>query len=190
MFEGKRYHASLLVEGEAEILVTNPHIIVFLGNALGGALLLLAAGGLGYLTMRIDSTWPAFLSEFMIWGALAFTIIGVAIVLWQYICWRSVEYIITTQRVINVRGVISKHTFDSRLDSINDLRLSQSILGRLLNYGNLEVMTGNDENGDVYECISRPRSFLRVLEQQREERYKSYRQSQINGVRYGLQRER
>jgi uncharacterized membrane protein YdbT with pleckstrin-like domain len=69
-------------------------------------------------------------------------ILFVAGVLWLALVvarWRSEAYLVTNRRVIKVIGVINKHSADSALEMINDAVLDQSLLGRLLGYGDLGI---------------------------------------------------
>lgn len=63
---------------------------------------------------------------------------------WEVLQWWSEEYLITDRRVLQTEGIINKRTSDSALEKVNDVVLVQSFFGRLLGYGDLEVVTGSD----------------------------------------------
>ena len=58
--------------------------------------------------------------------------------------WWNRQYIITSLRVIQISGVINKNLTDSSLEKVNDVKLSQSIVGRLFDYGNVEILTASE----------------------------------------------
>jgi len=45
--------------------------------------------------------------------------------------WRNKAYIVTNRRVIQISGVFNKDVVDSSLEKVNDIKMSQSFLGRL-----------------------------------------------------------
>ncbi len=70
--------------------------------------------------------------------------------------WRSRKYVVTNWRVIQISGVFNKEVTDSSLDKINDIKLEQSFLGRLLDYGDLEILTASELGVDQFTHISQP----------------------------------
>jgi uncharacterized membrane protein YdbT with pleckstrin-like domain len=77
--------------------------------------------------------------------------------------WRAQEYIITTRRVLKVEGLLDKKSGDSSLDKINDAILSQGLLARLLHYGNLEILTANEEAIDRYTMLANAVAFKKAM---------------------------
>lgn len=77
----------------------------------------------------------------------------------RFAAWRSEEYIVTTRRIMQTRGVLTKHVFDSSLDKINDVMLSQTVLGRMFNYGDLEILTGSEIGINKLSRIQEPVKF-------------------------------
>jgi uncharacterized membrane protein YdbT with pleckstrin-like domain len=51
----------------------------------------------------------------------------------------TTELAVTDQRIISKFGFISRTTFELPLDRVTTLNVLQTVLGRLLNYGDLEV---------------------------------------------------
>jgi hypothetical protein len=74
------------------------------------------------------------------WGYLLL-LIPAARIAWGFFAWRLNVYAITNRRVFEVGGVINKKVEDSSLEKLTDVVLTQSLLGRLLDYGNIEVLT-------------------------------------------------
>jgi uncharacterized membrane protein YdbT with pleckstrin-like domain len=74
------------------------------------------------------------------WLLLALLIPGARIV-WGFLSWKMNVYVLTNRRVIESTGVLSKRVADSSLEKLTDIVLKQSILGRMLNYGDIIVLT-------------------------------------------------
>jgi uncharacterized membrane protein YdbT with pleckstrin-like domain len=108
-------------------------------------------------------------------GRLCFWL-GAAVVVsavFDVLRWRTAEYIVTDQRVLNVEGVLTKSTLDSPLDSIDDVLLVQSALGRLLDYGNLAIVRGAVDGGNRLPDLAHPVVFKKALMVARQQRVQS-----------------
>jgi hypothetical protein len=89
-------------------------------------------------------------------GSLAF--IGLKI--WS---WRNQEYLVTTRRVIKAEGIFNKNMGDSSLEKVNDAHLTQSWVGRIFDYGTLDILTAAEdaerEMLNDFEMIAEPVQF-------------------------------
>jgi uncharacterized membrane protein YdbT with pleckstrin-like domain len=72
------------------------------------------------------------------------------------IIWTSRQYIVTDWRVIQISGVFSKEVTDSSLEKVNDVKLEQSFLGRLLDYGDLEILTASELGVNRFTHVGQP----------------------------------
>ncbi len=90
--------------------------------------------------------------------------------LFRYLFWKNKIYLVTNYRVLKVEGVISKSHVDASLDKINDMALSQSLLGRIFNYGDLAISTANETAGVTYHLLDKPIEFKRLALMSREAR--------------------
>jgi len=86
---------------------------------------------------------------------------------WEFLQWWAEEYLITTTRVVQTEGLINKHTKDSALEKINDITLNQSVVGRILNYGDLAIITGSDMGTNVLKRLANPVEFKKTLLEQK-----------------------
>ncbi len=86
---------------------------------------------------------------------------------WEFLQWWAEEYLITTHRVVQTEGLINKHTKDSALEKINDITLNQSVLGRLLGYGDLAIITGSDMGTNMLKRLAKPVEFKKTLLEQK-----------------------
>lgn len=81
----------------------------------------------------------------------------------DYLRWNNEQYIVTDQRVIQIRGVLNKDVIDSSLDKINDVELRQSWLGRIFDYGTIEILTASDVGINEMRRIAHPLDFKRAM---------------------------
>jgi uncharacterized membrane protein YdbT with pleckstrin-like domain len=78
-------------------------------------------------------------------------LIGVAIwrVLVPFARWLTTQYVFTSRRIIVRRGLVTKQGRDMPLNKVNNVSFNVSLMGRILNYGALEVESASDD-GDLY----------------------------------------
>jgi uncharacterized membrane protein YdbT with pleckstrin-like domain len=97
--------------------------------------------------------------------AILITLIGGIIVLaWRWWWWRTQEFVITNYRLVLAWGVLSKNSSDSSLEKINDAQLEISVLGRLLDYGTLKVLTAAPLQGaDLLDRLNHATDFKKAM---------------------------
>jgi hypothetical protein len=88
---------------------------------------------------------------------------GIAVFVWTAIRYVNQEYVLTNRRVIQVEGVLNRKSMDSSLEKINDAVLSQSFFGRMLDFGDLKVLTASDSAIDSMHMIRRPVAFKKAM---------------------------
>jgi hypothetical protein len=79
---------------------------------------------------------------------------------WQ--TWRAEWIIVTRRRIIRVRGVpeTTKSEASLRLDRISGAVLEQTVLGKILNYGSIELEApGQHPDVRILETVARPHAF-------------------------------
>lgn len=75
------------------------------------------------------------------------------------------EYGVTTKRVLGKTGFIWRESLDIVLAKVEAVRLYQTILGRLLNYGSIEV-TGTGGTEEILRYIPNPLQFRNCIQEQ------------------------
>ena len=102
-------------------------------------------------------------------NGVAAAVVGVVVlaallyVLAQLVRLRSNEYILTTHRLIEQYGILSKRSVDSYLSKINNVEHSQSLWGRLLGFGDVMVDTASKDGITVFPRIAHPIEFKRAI---------------------------
>ena len=90
---------------------------------------------------------------------LVFNIIPIWNFVRIFLSWLTEEYIVTTRRIIQTEGVINKSVIDSSLEKINDVTLTQSVMGRIMDFGDLEILTGSEIGINKLHRIQSPVRF-------------------------------
>lgn len=96
-------------------------------------------------------TWAFFLSDKSI---IRWIVAGAAvyIFIWQvalpFLRWLTTQYVFTSRRIIVRRGLLTKQGRDMPLAKINNVSFQVGVIGRILNYGTLEIESASDD-GDL-----------------------------------------
>jgi uncharacterized membrane protein YdbT with pleckstrin-like domain len=163
------YPQELLNSHEKIVVDNHPHWLYFLEPALGAvaALFLLAVFGF--------KTSGGVRSVFV--TLLLLVIVGLAVwALVRLINWRSVEFVVTTDRVIFRSGVFAKHGIEIPLARVNNVNFSQGILERLVGAGNLMIESGGEDGQSHFTDVREPQQIQRIIHEQIEQ----YRQRRMS----------
>jgi hypothetical protein len=151
------YADTLLANNEQIVLRTRQHPIALLRAAARGLLLWLIA-----IVIVGAVTWFSItggLQTIASLIALLLFVVGLAQVVWKWLHWWTDEYIVTNRRLLKVSGLLNKESADSSLEKINDAILSISMFGRVLNYGDLEILTAAEQTVDKYQMLNGAKQF-------------------------------
>jgi uncharacterized membrane protein YdbT with pleckstrin-like domain len=88
---------------------------------------------------------------------------GLAVFAWTGLRYVGREYVLTNRRVIEVEGVLTRSATDSALEKINDAGLSQSVLGRMFDYGDVTVLTASESGIMRMRMIRSPIDFKKAM---------------------------
>ena len=87
--------------------------------------------------------------------AYALALVGVALLIQQWFRWWVTEIAVTNRRVIYKKGLIRRQTNEMNMDKVESVQIDQSILGRMLDYGNVKIL-GTGEGFETLSTIARP----------------------------------
>jgi uncharacterized membrane protein YdbT with pleckstrin-like domain len=89
---------------------------------------------------------------------LAIAIAGLwLIVVW--IRWQSISYTLTDQRIKIESGVFGRQSKMIPIDRVQDCSTRQSLLGRMLGYGRVEVDAAGAQGAEVLDHLPNPGTF-------------------------------
>jgi uncharacterized membrane protein YdbT with pleckstrin-like domain len=77
--------------------------------------------------------------------------------------WTSLKYVVTNLRVIQVAGIFNKNVTDSSLEKVNDIKMDQTFLGRIFNFGDIEILTASELGVNQFKQIGNPIRFKTTL---------------------------
>lgn len=148
-FEGQR-------SGEEVLCVFRRHIL----TSFKGVLFFVFMAVFGVLPMIV---WKDNSHMFMVW--IAFIIIGLLGMLYSYMLWYFSFYLLTTERLRQVRqkGLFNRSVVDLDLENIDSVSFGVAgVFGTIFNYGTILVQT---EAGDLtLSTINKPETVYNELE--------------------------
>jgi hypothetical protein len=97
------------------------------------------------------------------WVTLILFVGGIAVAIWTALRYINQEYVLTNRRVIQVEGVLNRNSTDSSLEKINDAVLSQSVFGRIFDFGDLTVLTASESGIDKMKMLRKPIVFKKAM---------------------------
>jgi uncharacterized membrane protein YdbT with pleckstrin-like domain len=153
------YVDRLLAPGETILYRSLRHWIVLL-RWIAGALALAVLGGL-MIVLYGWASWAG--ASAGAWFGAGLVTLAVLFALPAMLRYASEVYVVTDRRVLRVDGVFRKQALDSGLAKINDVHLTQSVAGRLLGYGTLEIITASDVGINRFEYLPRPMAFKKAM---------------------------
>jgi uncharacterized membrane protein YdbT with pleckstrin-like domain len=150
-----RYIDEILQPGERVLYSTNAHWVFYL-PALG---LWIIALGLFILQRNTLNSGLG-----LLWLVLSVAVALVALYATARAAFHrwTTETDVTDLRVVHKEGFVSRRTFDMSLDKVESVDVNQSILGRMLDYGNVSVL-GVGEGRETMKTIARPLAFRNAI---------------------------
>lgn len=101
------------------------------------------------------------------WTGLLIAVAGTIVAGVQYVNWANTRYVITSTELYEKRGVVSREVTQFRLDRVQNTSLRQSVVGRILGYGDLTVYTAGSSDPELtLERLPRPQRATVVLSEQ------------------------
>jgi uncharacterized membrane protein YdbT with pleckstrin-like domain len=146
-----RYIDQILQPGERVLYSTNAHWIFYL-PAIGAWIV---AAVLFILSRSITTEGLVLLC------LTASALVAIAALYWTIKAWFhrwTTETDVTNLRVVHKTGFITRKTFEMSLDKVESVDVEQSILGRILNYGDVTIL-GVGEGRQTISTIASPLAF-------------------------------
>lgn len=149
----------LLNDGEELVLDLRPH---WLAIALP-SLALVAATVFGLLAALAD------LHPVLLWLALVLIVASVLNFLVRLLGWSNTNFVLTSDRVITRRGVLTKSGIEIPLERINTVFFDQRLIERLVGAGDLAIESAGERGSETFENIRKPAIVQREIYVQMEE---------------------
>ncbi len=151
------YLKRLLSKNEQIILIARQHWLVLAGEILSESVLTLA------LIALITLIWQWWVKD--AWVAFGYLLLLLPLIsLWRDVLkWANRQFVVTNRRVIQLEGVLHKDITDSSLEKVNDVKMVQSLWGRIFDYGDIEILTASDLGVNLFKRINAPIKFKTVM---------------------------
>jgi uncharacterized membrane protein YdbT with pleckstrin-like domain len=150
-----RYIDDILQPGEKVLYSTNAHWIFYFPAIAAWAVAIVL-----FLLAR------ATITEGIILLCLAASAaVAIAALYWTVKAWFhrwTTETDVTNLRVVHKTGFVKRRTFEMSLDKVESVDVNQSILGRILNYGDVTIL-GVGEGKETISTIASPLEFRNYI---------------------------
>lgn len=150
------YPTKLLAPGESIKFQMRPH-----WRALIGPIIVLILDAFLGIFLLVITPW-AWL-KWVIGAAMVFFIIWPTLV--HFLRWVSTDYVFTDRRVIVRSGVLTKRGRDVPLSKINNVSFTVPALGRILNFGYLDIQSAGENDGLTIKDVPNVESIQRDVYQ-------------------------
>lgn len=98
------------------------------------------------------------------YGPLVFTAAGLWLAVGTYLNWVRLLYVITDEEIYVKHGLVSRDVTQVRLDRIQNTAYNQSILQRILGYGNIRIYTAGTSTEDLtFQNVPNPERIKGIL---------------------------
>jgi len=151
------YLKKLLGEREEVLLVTRRHWFVLLRE------ILVELAFMAFTFVIVSILIASSAGNPLVGLGYLLVLIPLASLIRDALYWSHHMYIVTNLRVIQIIGVFNKNVTDSSLEKVNDVKLEQFWLGRMFNYGNIEVLTASELGVNRFTMIGNPIRFKNVM---------------------------
>ncbi|MFO7712736.1 MAG: PH domain-containing protein [Dehalococcoidia bacterium] len=128
----------MMEKGEKVVFETHPSKMGAFFNHIATAVVLVVLGF--FLLIRFN--WSIF-AAIPIFVAVIVFLVG-------YLKWRSVTYVLTTKRILVLKGVLDKELYENRLSKVQDIRMKMTVRQRMYNCGDIYLTTAGTS---AVECM-------------------------------------
>ncbi len=149
----------LLNDGEVLVLDLRPHwLALFVPTAA-----LAAAIVIGLLAALAD--WP----KALLWIALILIVVTLLNFLVKLLGWSNTNFVLTSDRIITRRGVLTKSGIEIPLERINTVFFDQRLIERMVGAGDLAIESAGERGSETFENIRKPAIVQREIYVQMED---------------------
>ena len=81
--------------------------------------------------------------------------------MYRYLTWATINFVITSDRVIYRSGLIAKHGIEIPLERVNNVSFRQGIFERMIGAGDLLIESGGEDGQQRFTDIRDPERVQR-----------------------------
>jgi uncharacterized membrane protein YdbT with pleckstrin-like domain len=75
---------------------------------------------------------------------------------WKYLVWNSTMFVLTSDRIVSRRGVLSKSGIEIPLERINTVFFEQKVFERMIGAGDLTIESAGERGSETFEDVRKP----------------------------------
>jgi uncharacterized membrane protein YdbT with pleckstrin-like domain len=90
-------------------------------------------------------------------------IVTIPIAIYEWLRLRTMEHAVTNKRVVFKKGIVSRHTEEMKIGSIETVEIDQGVWGRILGFGDIKV-TGKGISDVTFLRMNDPMDVKRRIE--------------------------
>ncbi|MFT4920871.1 MAG: putative membrane protein YdbT with pleckstrin-like domain [Haloarculaceae archaeon] len=153
-----------LLDGEQIIWRDHPSKWMLLHSAVLAIFLTV-----GYLALLYTGLIPGSLQQYLLYSIIALPLFCLPLALTE-LKRRNVEYLITNKRVAKKTGIIAREGDPINAAKIQNIQYNQSALQRILDLGELQIMTSGRGDVDMtWTALHHPDSVQDIVSKQKDE---------------------
>jgi uncharacterized membrane protein YdbT with pleckstrin-like domain len=145
-----------LLPGENLIMLDHPHWIVVVKSVLTPIVLLIVVVLADVTILGPGTLYIPRLRTILTLAVVALALLWLIVV---WIRWQSVSYTLTDQRIKIESGVFGRQTKMIPIDRVQDCATKQTVFGRMLGYGRVEVDAAGAQGAEVLDHLPNPSVF-------------------------------
>ncbi len=100
----------------------------------------------------------------ILFAGIAITLLIGVILSANLLMLRTNEYVLTNHRVVRQTGFFAKKSMDTYLDKINNVEHSQTALGRIFGFGDVEIDSASETGTARFASITNPLAFKHAIQ--------------------------
>jgi uncharacterized membrane protein YdbT with pleckstrin-like domain len=159
---------SKLLPGENLVLKNHPHWITVVKSVVVPVVLVIVVAVADFTILGPDyGFYTPNLRKILSVGVIAIALLWFIVV---WIRWQSITYTLTDQRIKIETGVFGRQEKIIPIDRVQDCSTRQSVLGRILGYGRVEVDAAGAQGAEVLDHLPHPGDFRDQVFMQSEKR--------------------
>jgi membrane protein YdbS with pleckstrin-like domain len=154
------YSEKTLAPGEAIVYRARYHWIFY----KTGLFLLVLAFLLGAAALYSAKTSPGSgVAQIVAYLAGAFAVLAGMILLARAFRASQDEFVVTDRRILRSVGLVSREHEQAPIEKIQDITVTQGLLGRLLGYGDVSLETASERGTLLFPAIADPEAFRTAI---------------------------
>jgi uncharacterized membrane protein YdbT with pleckstrin-like domain len=147
---------SKLLPGENLVLKDHPHWITVVKSLVAPVVIFLLVVVADFTLFAPGHVYVAKLRTILTLAAVALAL------LWFIVVWirrQSITYTLSDQRITIQSGVLSRQEKIIPIDRVQDCSTRQSIFGRMIGYGRVEVDAAGAQGAEILDHLPKPGDF-------------------------------